>query len=165
MSSSGPRGHGARGAGRAPTGGPQPGSGPAPADALVAVVERHGRFLTAEPLFPPRERDRDGRPQRRNTAARLTLGPARGGRGARIDVSAGQLVLVQRAGRGAGAAARVLRVLGRPDVARDVIEALLLDRGLARGFDAALRTRSAQRRRARRPANPASDATCGDCPR
>jgi ribonuclease R len=45
-------------------------------------------------------------------------------------------VLVQRAPRGAGA--RVVRVLGRPDVARDVIEALLLDRGLARGFDAAL---------------------------
>jgi len=122
-----------------------------PPGPLVAVVERHGRFLTAEPLFPPRERDRDGRPPRRGATARLTLGPARGGRDGRIDVSAGQLVLVQSAGRGAGA--RVLRVLGRPDVARDVIEALMLDRGLARGFDAALEreARSAGEHVARAP--------------
>jgi ribonuclease R len=127
-------------------------NGPAPAGALVAVVERHGRFLTAEPLFPPRERDRDGRPPRRGATARLTLGPARGGRGGTIDVSAGQLVLVSH-GRGGGAGARVLRVLGRPDVARDVIEALLLDRGLARGFDSALEreARNAGERIARAP--------------
>ena len=44
-----------------------------------------------------------------------------------------------RRARGAGAGrARVLRVIGRPDVARDVIEALMLDRGLARRFDPAV---------------------------
>ena len=60
---------------------------------------------------------------------------------------------MQSAGRGAGAGARVVRALGRPDVARDVIEGLLLDRGLARGFDAALEreARSAGERVARAP--------------
>ncbi len=150
MSPPGKRGRGSR---RAVTGSPARAGagagGPAPAGALVAVVERHGRFLTAEPLFPPRERD--GRPPRRGAGARLTLGSARGGRAGAVEVAAGQLVLVQSAGRGAGA--RVLRVLGRPDVARDVIEALLLDRGLARGFDAALEreARSAGARVARAP--------------
>ncbi|MGO9322022.1 MAG: RNB domain-containing ribonuclease [Solirubrobacteraceae bacterium] len=102
----------------------------------MAVVERRGRFLTAEPLFPPRDRDH-GHPHRRG-AARLTLGPARSGRGGRLEVSAGDLVLVQGSSRGRGAGVRVVRVLGRPDVARDVIEGLLLDRGLSRGFDPAL---------------------------
>jgi len=150
VSPSGPRGRSGRRAGAA-TGGRDTASGPAPAGALVAVVERRGRFLTAEPLFPPRERDRDGRSSR-NAAARLTLGPARGGRG-RTDVSEGELVLVQSAGRGSGSGARVVRVLGRPDVARDVIEALLLDRGLARGFDPALEreARGAGERVAREP--------------
>ena len=59
---------------------------------LVAVLERHGRFLTAEPLFPPRER-----------AGRVCAGAApapcvgdprrRGGR-----ALSGELVLVHRAG-------------------------------------------------------------------
>jgi len=109
---------------------------PAPAGSLVAVVERRGRFLTVEPLFPPRERDSSS--SRHRGAARLTLGPARSGRGGQIHVSAGDLVLVQASSRGAGAGVRVVRALGRPEVARDVIEGLMLDRGLARGFDAAL---------------------------
>ena len=37
-----------------------------------------------------------------------------------------------------GGRAEVLRRIGRPDVARDVIEALMLDRGLARSFAAAV---------------------------
>jgi ribonuclease R len=110
--------------------------GPAPAGALVAVIERRGRFLTAEPLFPARERD--GRPPRDRGGARLTLGSSRSGRGGRIEVSAGDLVLVHSPARGSSAGVRVVRVLGRPNVARDVIEGLLLDRGLACGFDAAL---------------------------
>jgi ribonuclease R len=44
-------------------------------------------------------------------------------------------VLVQSVGRGPSAGVCVLRKLGRPDIARDVIEGLLLDRSLARGFD------------------------------
>jgi ribonuclease R len=107
-------------------------SRPAPPDALVAVVQRSGRFLTAEPLFPPR--DGDGRPACGGAGARLTLAPARSGRGGSVKVSAGELVLVQRSGRGSTSGVRVLRALGRPNVAADVIEALMLDRGLARGF-------------------------------
>jgi ribonuclease R len=130
VSGSGARGRNGRGGARA--GARQAdAAGPAPANALVAVVERRGRFLTAEPLFPARDRDA-GHPHRHG-GARLTLGPTRSGSG-RLEVSAGDLVLVQRAGNGRGAGARVVRVLGRPTVARDVIEGLLLDRGLARGF-------------------------------
>ena len=47
-------------------------------------------------------------------------------------------MLVHAGTRGNRSGARVVRVLGRPNVARDVIEGLLLDRGLARGFDHAL---------------------------
>jgi ribonuclease R len=75
---------------------------------LVAVLEKRGRFLVAEPLFGPGPR----------TAVE------RGGAGA------GDLVLVGSGKRGA----RVLRRLGRPDVARDVLEGLMLDRGLRRNY-------------------------------
>jgi ribonuclease R len=105
--------------------------GPAPRNALVAVLERRGRFLTAEPLFPPR--DAPSGPRRRPGSTRVTLGPAGSGRGGRVRAGAGDLVLLQPAARGSGA--RILRVLGRPDLARDVIEGLMLDRGLSRGFD------------------------------
>jgi ribonuclease R len=109
-----------------------------PAPAIVAVIERRGRFLTAEPLFPPRMNGSNPTPggaAHRGGSARLTLGPNRSGRDDRQHVSAGDLVLVQSVGRGSSAGVRVLRKLGRPDIARDVIEGLLLDRGLARGFD------------------------------
>jgi ribonuclease R len=75
---------------------------------LVAVLERRGRFLVGEPLF--------GRGPR--TAVE------RGG------ADEGDLVLVGAGKRGA----RVVRRLGRPDVARDVLEGLMLDRGLHRSY-------------------------------
>jgi ribonuclease R len=50
-------------------------------------------------------------------------------------VGAGELVLVQLGGRAGDGRARIVRAIGRPDVARDAIEALMLDRGLQRGFD------------------------------
>jgi ribonuclease R len=84
----------------------------------VAVVEKRGKFLVAEPFFGPGPRlavNRDSR------------------------YEAGDLVLVspQVSGRKSqGSRAKVTRRLGKPDVARDVIEALMLDRGLARGFEA-----------------------------
>ena len=101
---------------------------PAPAGAIVALLERRGRFLTAEPLFP--RRDVAASPGHRRGSARVVLGSS--GRGGGPRASAGDIVLVQRPARGSGA--RVVRVIGRPDVARDVIEALMLDRGLPRGF-------------------------------
>ena len=84
------------------------------------MLERRGRFLVAEPFF--------------ERGQRLTLSRDR-----RAD--AGDLVLVRsghgRDGRGAGRA-QVARRIGRPDIARDVIEALMLDRGLRRSFDPAV---------------------------
>jgi ribonuclease R len=75
---------------------------------LVAVLQKRGRFLVAEPLF---------------------------GAGPRAAVDAaganpGDLVLIGAGKRGA----RVIRRLGRPDVARDVLEGLMLDRGLYRNY-------------------------------
>jgi ribonuclease R len=75
---------------------------------LVAVLEKRGRFLIAEPLF--------GR------GPRTAVEP----RGAGV----GDLVLVGSGERGA----RVIRRLGRPDRARDVLEGLMLDRGLHRNY-------------------------------
>ncbi|MGZ4173559.1 MAG: RNB domain-containing ribonuclease, partial [Solirubrobacteraceae bacterium] len=109
-------GAGAGGRGAAARGGAGPVDG-----ARVAVLERRGKFMVAEPFFE---------------------------RGPRLVVSrdlraaAGDLVLVRAGGarpngRG-GSRATVQRRLGRPDVARDVIEALMVDRGLRRSFDPAL---------------------------
>ena len=78
---------------------------------MVATLERRGRLVVAEPLF---ERGR----------RHAVDGRARGGAGV------GELVLVGLGKRGA----RVVRRLGRPEVARDVLEGLMLARGLRRAF-------------------------------
>jgi ribonuclease R len=90
----------------------------------VAVLERRGKFLVAEPFF--------------ESGPRLVVGRDRGAR-------VGDLVVVRtdsrRNGRGGGrprGRATIDRRLGRPDVARDVIEALMVDRGLRRSFDPAV---------------------------
>lgn len=92
-----------------PTGGPR-----------VAVLARQGKFLVAEPFFGPGARMAVSRDKRFGVGDLVLLGPAGSG------------------GRGKGAGGRrasIERRLGRPDVARDVIEALMLDRGLRRRFD------------------------------
>jgi ribonuclease R len=78
---------------------------------IVGVLEKRGRFLVAEPLFfrGPRAAI-DGR-------ALSGAGP-------------GDLVLVGQGKRGA----RVVRRLGRPQVARHVLEGLMVDRGLHRAY-------------------------------
>src|SRR4051794_10013915 len=81
---------------------------------VVAVLERRGRHLTAVPFF-----ERTGR--------RVNVDKHR-------DTRPGDLVLVAPSGPRA-AHGRVLRRIGRPDVARDVIEALMHERGLRRRFD------------------------------
>ncbi len=110
---------------------------PAPRDALVAVLERRGRFLTAEPLFPRRDRLQDS--SRRGGSERIVLRSPRPEYGRR-EARTGDMVLVHipKRTRGKGAGARIVRVLGRPDVARNLLEALMLDRGLRRGFDPAV---------------------------
>jgi ribonuclease R len=83
------------------------------AEGIVAVLDRRGRFLVAEPFF-----ERGGRMVvERDPRAKV-----------------GDLVLVRPASR-SGGHAKVVRTLGRPDVAGDVLEALMLDRGLRRRFD------------------------------
>jgi ribonuclease R len=86
----------------------------------VAVLERHGKFFVAEPFFGP--------------GPRLVVSRDR-------QVSVGDLIVV-RAGTGRngrpGGRATIVRRLGRADVARDVIEGLMVDRGLRRGFDPAV---------------------------
>jgi ribonuclease R len=128
---------------RGRTGSGPPRSAPAPAGAVVAVLQRSGRFLTAEPLFPPAKRADRG-PSRGRGSARIVLKSAGSGRGGATRAAAGDLVLVQGPARGSGA--RIVRVLGRPDVARDVIEGLMLDRGLSRGFDPAVEREARQAR-------------------
>jgi ribonuclease R len=105
-------------------------AGQSAGNARVGVVERRGRFTVVEPFF---ERGR-----------RITVDVRRRG-----DVNVGDLVLVRflRNGR-----AQVVRSLGRPDVPRDVIEALLLDRGYERGFSQRVEREAAE------AAQPADDA-------
>ena len=85
---------------------------PREAGPLVGVLAKRGRFVVAEPLF-----ERGGR--------RVTVD---GGR--RPGASIGEMVLLGYGKRGP----RVVRSLGRPDTARNVLEALMLDRGLYREF-------------------------------
>jgi ribonuclease R len=100
---------------------------------VVAVLEKRGRFWSAEPQFPAPRSGEGGHDA--HGSRRIALGSNRvagpGGRTART----GDLVLVQQAARAGDGRAQITRVLGRPDVARDVIEGLLLDRGLAREFE------------------------------
>jgi ribonuclease R len=85
-------------------------------DSFVGVLARRGRFVVAEPLF---ERGR-----------RVTVDLRRG-----ADVALGSMALISSGrGRGREARPRVVRPLGRPDTARDVVEALLVERGHARRF-------------------------------
>jgi ribonuclease R len=93
------------------------GGGAAP---RVAVLEQRGKFQVAEPFFGP--------------GPRLVVSRDR-------RASVGDLIVV-RAGTGRngrpGGRATIVRRLGRADVARDVIEGLMVDRGLRRGFDPAV---------------------------
>ena len=105
----------------------------------MATLEKRGRFWAAEPLFPaPRSGD-GGRYA--GASRRIALGSNRVADSAQDAARTGDLVLVRQAERGAngrGGRAQITRVLGRPDVARDLIEGLMLDRGLPRGFEQAV---------------------------
>jgi ribonuclease R len=88
----------------------------------VAVLERRGKFVVAEPFFEPGPRLVVSRDNRYSIGDLIVVRPP-GSRDGR------------RPGRGR---AVIARRVGRPDVARDVIEALMIDRGLRRGFDPAV---------------------------
>ncbi|MGI8728571.1 MAG: hypothetical protein ACR2LK_00985, partial [Solirubrobacteraceae bacterium] len=85
-------------------------------EAIVAQLDKRGHVLTAEPFF-----QRGGRMTvERDSKARP-----------------GELVLVRPSTR-RGGRAKVVRRLGQPHVAADVLEALMLDRGLRRCFEPAV---------------------------
>ncbi|MFZ0090210.1 MAG: RNB domain-containing ribonuclease [Solirubrobacteraceae bacterium] len=99
--------------------------------ARVAVLARQGKFLVAEPFFGPGPRVVVNRDRRAAVGDLVMLGAS-----GRAN------------GRGNSRRAVIARRLGRPDVARDVLEALMLDRGLRREFDPAVEDearRAAQR--------------------
>jgi len=99
---------------------------------FVAVLVRRGRFLTAERLFAPSAAGAG----RREGSSGIVVASANSSRGSMAGAREGDLVLVQPAAM--GARARVQLRIGRPEVARDVIQALLYDRGLARPFAGAV---------------------------
>jgi ribonuclease R len=92
---------------------------------VVGLVQKRGKFLVAEPFFEAGPRLVVSRDSRYDVGDLVAVSPGHPGRGGRGG------------GRGGGRA-RVERRLGRPDVARDVIEALLVDRELERRFDPAV---------------------------
>ncbi|MFL5839710.1 MAG: ribonuclease R family protein [Thermoleophilaceae bacterium] len=92
-----------------------------PVAPVVCVLTKRGRLIVAEPLFEPGDR--------------ISLpGKAQG------DARVGDLVLVGGGKRGA----RVVRRIGRPSVARDVLEGLMLHEGLRRTFPRAVEEEAAE---------------------
>jgi ribonuclease R len=91
------------------------------------VLERRGRFIVARELFGRRSAAGPARDR-----GQLTVDPARS------RSHAGDLVFVRLAPGRRGGRAEIVQRIGRPDVARDVIEALMLERGLRRRFDPAV---------------------------
>jgi ribonuclease R len=107
------------------------------APSRVAVLARRGKFLVAEPFFGPGPQTVVSRDTRYDVGDLVLLGSMpSGGRGR----------------KGQSRRPRIERRLGRPDVARDVIGALMIDRGLRRGFEAIVE------REARAAADDAADA-------
>jgi ribonuclease R len=109
----------------------------------VALLVRQGKFLVAEPFFGPGPRLVVTRDKRAGVGDLVVLSDA-GQRNGR---------------RGGSRRATVARRLGRPEIARDVIRALMLDRGLQGAFDPAV-----EREARLSAADGASDASGGALP-
>lgn len=86
----------------------------------VAVLQRKGKFLVAEPFFHPGSQMVVSRDRQADVGDLVTVVAGRSPNRRRTS----RMVIGRR--------------LGRPDVARDVIAALMLDRGLQSGFDPAV---------------------------
>jgi ribonuclease R len=90
--------------------------------ARVALLVRQGKFLVAEPFFGPGPRLVVTRDKRAGVGDLVVLSDTGQGNGR----------------RGGSRRATVAQRLGRPEIARDVIRALMLDRGLQGAFDPAV---------------------------
>ncbi len=88
----------------------------------VALLVRQGKFLVAEPFFGPGPRLVVSRDKRAGVGDLVVLSDTGQGNGR----------------RGGSRRVTVARRLGRPEIARDVIRALMLDRGLQGAFDPAV---------------------------
>ncbi len=88
----------------------------------VAVLVRQGKFLVAEPFFGPGPRVVVTRDKRAGVGDLVVLSGGGQGNGR----------------RGGSRRPTVAQRLGRPEIARDVIRALMLDRGLQGAFDPAV---------------------------
>ncbi len=109
-------------------------------EAVVCVLSGRGRTPSAEPFF---ERGRS-----------IVLESAG-------DARPGDLVLVRLPRRGRHEGPRMMRVIGRPDVAADVLEGHMLDRGLDRRFPPGVERAAAEARdrlAGEGAADPAGDA-------
>ncbi|MFY9468750.1 MAG: RNB domain-containing ribonuclease [Solirubrobacterales bacterium] len=138
--SAAPRGDGRSGKGRAPGNGRQPGLGSPglPIGPIAAVLVPKGRALAARPLFE------------RGVALQLKQDRKRSdGR----ELRPGELVIVEPAGITRGKrhgrlmtepVVQVIRRIGSAAVTRDVLEALMIERGLGRRFDARVDRYAAQ---------------------
>jgi ribonuclease R len=104
---------------------------------LVCVVERRGKFRVAEPIFEP------------GPQLPLHKGPVR--------PDSGEMVLVEVEANGA----RPMLELGSPKVARDVLGALLADRGVERGFRPAVETEASEAAAIARDIGPAREDLTG----
>jgi ribonuclease R len=108
----------------------------------VAIIARQGKFLVAEPFFGVGPRLAISRDKRYDVGDLVELSgaqPAGSGSGGSGSGSGGSGSGGSGSARKGGSRRpRVLRRLGRPDVARDVISALMLDRGLEGRFDPAV---------------------------
>ena len=83
--------------------------------ARVGIVAKRGRLTVVEPFF--------------ESGTRIAVDLRK-----RRDVSVGDLVLVRPSRRSRRGGIEVVRSLGRPNIARDVVEALMYDRGHHRRF-------------------------------
>jgi ribonuclease R len=92
--------------------------------ARVAVVRRKGKFLVAEPFFEPGQQLAVSKDHRAVVGDLVTVTLRDSGSAARRRSGSRRAVIGER--------------LGRPDVARDVIRAFMLARGLSGGFDPAV---------------------------
>jgi ribonuclease R len=105
----------------------------------VAIIARQGKFLVAEPFFGTGPRLAISRDKRYDVGDLVELsGSLSAGSGGSGGSGSGGSGGSGGARKGGSRRPKVLRRLGRPDVARDVILALMLDRGLDGRFDPAV---------------------------